>query len=51
MFCLVAHSAHFILWLYVVEKMVKYHSDNARGNPLLLLISRFLFVNVTVISN
>ena len=32
---LTTHTTHFILRLYGVEHMVKDHSDNERGNPLL----------------
>ena len=35
MFYLTTHSTHFILWLHGVGNMVKYHSDNERGNLLL----------------
>ena len=35
MFYLTMHSTHFYLQLYGIRHMVKDHSDNERGNPLL----------------
>ena len=35
MFYLMLRLTHYILWLYSIRHMVKDHSDNERGNPLL----------------